>query len=762
MNTTVAQPGSAAFPLDPVPSSEPRLESAKKAQEIFWNMHRAAMGRNAYGAYLQGLADGNQPHRQSTLRQSGQGWRANFSTNEAKAYKDAAKTPYYDLFASGPTYCEISTEKRGQLDPQTASGIITEEFHKMLSNWPGFDLNVWQMLDDFVAFGRGWLYWPNDSWKFKRVPWFKVRFPDGTGVDPDEWSLITIEHDFDPVTLNSYIRDESAAKQAGWNIDQVRKAILNACPVDPNASEDVMEVQKVIRDQDIGLMYKGNVVMAASVFVREWDGTWSRMIVETGKTQPTEGTLGDKDWLYYKRGIADNIHELMAPFLFEVENGSVNGLGGLLRDVADQIKIKNRLLCEVVNNAFLRSTIVMQAGQASSRIKGGLITVGGGVTIVPEGLAIQNSSIMGDIDAALVVNDVIGRNVEKNTGVFRAEPEKPSGNPEPLGTTQMRFAAATVLCNSAVNRFQTQLDWMLFETYRRAVKEMPKSTDATVKCAQAFQKRCRDRGVSEEQLRNPQTVRAIRVIGNGSPAMRQQLTAELTSFLPVLGLGQRGMKNFAKMIVASRGGQATVDRLLPMEDEADLPSEQDREALQENASIKIGSPVLVIENDDHAVHLRRHFEASFAAMGAVQQGGPAAEAAAFVQGALPHIVEHIKLLQNPSIQKDAVATMRELQSMFSQLMSAMQDAQPDPEASQQAMNDIQIRQVETTAKIADRNRKTEAAIQDKATKTQASLSMQQAQADQRMSIADAEAIAKIIRESQASAAKARNGAVSKE
>lgn len=758
MNMTSPDTGSATYALDAVPSNKPRLESAKKAQEIFWNMHRAAMGRNAYGAYLQGLADGNPPYRQSTLRQSGQGWRANFSTNEAKAYKDAAKTPYYDLFASGPTYCEVVTDKRGQLDPQTASGIITEEFHKLLSSWPGFDMNVWQMLDDFVGFGRGWLYWPTDSWKFKRIPWFKVRFPDGTGVDPDEWSLLTIEHDFDPVTLNSYIRDKGAASSSGWNTARVEKAILDAAPIDPTSADDVMEVQKQIRDQDIGLMYKGNVVRAASVLVREWDGSWSHMIVETGKTASTDGgTLGEKDWLYYKKNVADKLCELIAPFMFEVENGSVNGLGGLLRDIADQVKIKNRLLCEVVNNGFLRSTIIMQAQTASSRIKGGLVTVGGGVTLIPEGLAIQNSTIIGDINAALTVNEVVGRTLEKNTGVFRAEPEKPSGNPEPLGATQMRFAQATVLSNSAVNRFQTQLDWMLFETFRRASQDFPKSQDSGIKAALAFQKRCRDRGVSDEQLRNPRSVKAVRVIGNGSPSSRQQLTAELTSFLPVLGLGQRGMRNFAKMIIAARGGQSTVDRLIPMEDEADLASEQDREALQENTSIKVGSPVLVIENDDHMVHLRRHFEACFAAMTAVQQGGPPADAAAFVQGAMPHIVEHIQMLRNPQQQKEAVETLKQLQSMFSQLVSAMQEAAPDQEATQQAMNEIQIMQAETAAKIADRNRKTEAQIQDKTARTMSSMQLQKMQAEQRMNLDAAKTMSEIIRSAQVGVTKNGSG-----
>lgn len=737
------------FPVSLEPNNKPRLDDATKAQQIFWMMYEANKGRNSYGAFLQGLADGNPPYRQSKLAQTGQGWRANFSLGEAKAIKDTAKTPYYDLFQSGPTYCEVRTAVADQLSVDDASAIITEEFHTMLQNWPGFDLNFWQMLDDFVGFGRGWLYWPTDTWMFKRVPWWKVRFPDGTGVDADEWSLFTIEHNFDPVKLNSYIRDEEAARAAGWNIERVRKAIEKAAPINPNAADDVMEFQKMVRDQDISLAYEGATVQAASVYVKEWDGSWSLMIVETGKGVNTENAaLNSKDWLFYKRNKAKDVREVLASFMFEVENGSVNGLGGILRDTADIVKTKNRLMCSVVDNTFMRGTIIMQAQTASSRVKGGLVTVGGGVTLVPEGLAIQNSTIMGDIEGGLVVNDAMGREVERNTGVFRTQQEKPKGNPEPLGATQLRFAQSTVLSNSAVNRFQTQLDWMFAEVYRRAIVEYPASSkDKAIKMARTFMKACQDRGVTRKQLEDLEYVRAVRVIGNGSPAMRQQLTTEIAQFIPILGLGQRGLKNFSKMVIASRGGQEMVDRLLPAADEADLPSEQDREALQENTSIKVGSPVVVIENDDHIVHLKRHFEASFAAIQAAQQGGPVDEAAAFLQGALPHMADHIQLVRNPNEQKQAMQAYKQVEQAFGQIVQAIQANQVDPQQQQEAMTTMQLKQMETQAKIQNQQLKTQAGIQDKAQKTQASIAMQQAQLAQQMALADASTAAQIQRES---------------
>lgn len=749
--TIIDSAEASGFPLPPPPATgtlpASRLTSATQALAIYWSLHQSNKARNSFGSYLQGVADGNPPYRQSSLRNKGQGWMANFSTLEAKARKDTAKTPYYDLFSSGPTYAEVNTKIDDKISADDASGVITSEFHTMLKRWTGFDLNFWKMLDDFVGFGRGWLYWPDmDSPRFKRVPWWRVRFPDGTDVDPETWETFTIEHIFNPVNLNAYIRDEESARDEGWNPEQVRKALAGACQKDPNSSEDAMMVQQMIRDQDIGLMYRSNTVQAASVYQKEWDGTWSRMVIQTDQQPSKEKQLKSGDWLYYKKSVAQDISQLLAPFIFEVETGSINGLGGLLRDITDQVKVKNRMRCSQVDNAFLRATILMQAQNASSRVKGGLITVGGGVTLIPEGMAIQQSSIVGDIQSTLLVDEAMSRDLDVNTGIFRPQQEKPSGNPEPLGTTQLRFAQSSVLTNSAVNRFQIQMDWLLKEVYRRSVQDLPNSSDPGIKAALEFQKRCMARGVTRKQLENPESVTAFRIIGNGSPGMRQQLTGELASFLPILQLGQRGLKNFARMIIAARGGQSTVDKLMPPEDEADLPSEQDREAMQENTSIKVGSQVIVIENDDHLVHLRRHFEAGFGALQAAQQGGDLAEAAAFIQGVLPHIGEHIQLLMNPQQQKIAAETAGHLEQGLQQLVQAIEQQQQGQERQQQVMSDIELKAAATQASIADKQAKTQAGIQEKALKTQQALAINAAKAQQSMGIADASTAANILRQ----------------
>ncbi len=576
------------------------------------------------------------------------------------------------------------------------------------------------------------------------MAWWKVRFPDGTNVDPSRWDLFSTQHNFNPVTLNGFIRDESAARAAGWNPERVRIALNHPTPYDPQTSQDQMSVQQMVKDQDIQLMYRSSTVQAASIYVREFDGTWSRMIVETG-TAANDTDLGIGDWLFYKRGVANSIHELIAPFIFEVETGSINGLSGILQLITDTVRVKTRVLNEQINNTFLRSTVCLQAQNASARVKSGLITVGGGVTLIPEGMSVQPSTIVGDIQSTMVLGETLSRELDVNSGVFRPQMEKPTGNPEPLGTTQLRVAQASVLTNSAVNRFCQQLDWFYTEILRRVIAPQSGSHPAA-KAARAFQAAIKERGVTAKQLKSA-TIKATRIIGNGSPAMRTQLTTELAQLVPLLNLGQRGRDALARSLIAARGGQAMVDLLKPIADLQQVPTSQDREALEENACVKIGAPIVVVENDDPIVHLQHHFEAAQSALQSVQQGAPPHDAAAFVQDILPHIQQHMQTLQRKEDIKSATQMFKQLQQGLKKLLTAIQQATPDPQAQQQTMSDIQLKQLDTQARIQDRNVKTQAQLQTHAAKAQQGMAIEAARAHQKLAIDDATAAARIRRES---------------
>lgn len=658
-----------------------RLNSAAQAQDIFWTLHEASLPRLQRVAVIQGNFDGNPPYNPKKRRDLGMAWMPNFNTLEGASRLESAKTPYYDLLSSAPLYADCGTRVRTEtVDSASASRSRSEHFDALLRTYKSLPNEFWTMFNDYIGFNKGFLWFPRpDSWHFKRLPWHRVLFPDGTSTDPEEWELFCIEHRWTPSRLFSFTKNEGAAKAMGWNISQVWKAIRSAAPADiRNTYQDPMELQKAFRDQELWLSAKIGVIQSASVFVKEFDGTWSQIMVETTmnpernpRTQgsPTsmveretskaiasyegEGVLASTDWLLNKRAVAKSIYQIMCPFIFETGDGSVNDLNGLGKKIISVSQATDRLVNETVGSAMMQSSIVLQAVSGAAQAKSSLVQFGGGVCVLPSGFTVQNGTIFGNLEAPLAVSTDLRNRLDTNTGIYRPQFEKPRGNPETATAAQLRFSQGTVLTTSAVNRFYTQLDNFLAEVYRRATLPTPATGESEAqRAARDFRASCKSDGLSDKQIDDlqPSLIRAVRSLGNGSPMMRQQAMSALAQYVPFMG--PRGLNNWLIDSIAAFAGPSAVSRYRPIEDQHSEPTQAMREAVSENNDMQTGAQVLWLESDDHEQHAKVHLTAAQGAVQAVLEGGAdPAMPFTFLQIAMPHIVQHIAKVPREQVRK---------------------------------------------------------------------------------------------------------------
>lgn len=730
-----------------VPKS--RLNSATTASALFGTWWDSAQPRFEKGAIIYGIFDGNPPFSRSKRRVQGQSWQPNFSTLEAQSRKDAAKAPYYDLFSSVEHYANAITTKDNPdgLDSSSASRKTTVLFHKMLKRWNAFDLAMWVMLDSFIGFNKGFFWWPNeDSWRFRNVPWNRMFFPEGYSVDIDEWEEFGILHEF-PVTKLWEMCDSGLA---GWNQEAVIKCIRNAVP--QWKDDDPISVQRRLKESVYEPNAIGRTVCAASVFAKEFDGSWTRMMVPFDRgtrTAPThyenesqmerqmrqrkreyeETKLGEDDWLFYKQNIGEELSHVIAPFFFEVNDGSLNALEGLGKKISPLMQAKDRLACGIVGNAIMRQQILLQGQTASSTPKAGLVQIGGGIAYIPAGYQAQTSQIFGDIEGSLAVNNDFDRRLDTNTGIYRPQFEKPQGNPESATAASLRFGQATVLSNSAVNRFEMQLDLFFFEIFRRAVKEdLPNDKkDKGIQEALRFQKELKKAGVSRKQIEDILENRAItatRPIGNGSPIMRQQSVQNMSPIVPYLG--QRGLNQWLKDFTAAFGGFSKVEAYFPKEDEQDEPSFSDWEANNENNDMQQGAQPLFTGEQDHETHAIRHLMAGFGAIQAVQQGADPTTAFLFLQIALPHIAEHAQKIPRESKRKQIEQGMQQLQKGFNAVQKAVEQQRDQRQQQSNLTFDQQLSMQETRFKLDERAAKTNQQLQQKAQKFEQDQTLEEA------------------------------------
>lgn len=733
-----------------------RLTSAKQAEDIFWLLKDAAAPRQQRAATTAGMFNGNAPYNPQKMRQRGEAWMANFSSLEGPSRLENAKTPFYDLLTAANLYADCETRVSTETLPAAeATRIRSEHFHTMLQSYPAFHMAWWEMLHGFIGFNKGFLWWPRaDSWHFECLPWQKVYFPDATGINVEKWNCFALEHSWTVEELWGFVKDEGAAKAAGYNVKQVIKAIRSAVPRDIASNDDPMALQQALKNSELHTSMASRTVQAASIFVKEFDGTWSRMMVTTesrtgdsskGSARPMSpleahdyqrgeagiepdgkrrSRLKDGDWLYYKQDIGDNIFQIICPFIYEAEDGGINTVGGLGRRILSQMQFKDRMLCGQANNVLLGNCIILQAQTGGAHTKQGVVQIGGGVVTLPPGYVVQQSSIVGNVEQTLAVNMDLDRRLDASTGTYRPQFEKPSGNPETATAAQQRFAQATVLSNSAVLRFYVQADKFYDECYRRATLEVPSASKLPAHvAAREFQEACREDGLSKKQIedRKPGFIRAMRTIGNGSPVMRQQTAGALAQVVPFLG--PRGLDQWKEMYVSAYAGQQGVGRLLPKEDRNQVPTRDDYDAVGENADFQTGGQVLFADWQDHEAHARTHLAAGVAAIQAAGQGADPATPFAFLQTMMPHAAQHIQKIGRKSVRDELQAAYKQLAQGAKQVeqaaMQQMKQAQDAQGKQAEGMSEIQLKMAELNLKVQE---------------MQAKMALQKQEADQKMAL----------------------------
>lgn len=594
-----------------------RISDPDQAQGIVAYLIEANRERLRKEAQQKGMFDGNAPYNAFKIKAAGRSWEANFNTMEGKARKASAKVPYYDIFSGARTYCEIETGFGDDSDRVRWSRIMTEEMDLMAKQWIGFSFNMWTMLDDFIGYGKGFLFHQDPfRWRFRKVAESRVLVHDGVDCDIEEGlEMLCLLQDFKAHELWRYIKDEKTAKETGWYRDEVIEAIRLATPdTETDPWDDPVVIQQRLKDCDLYVTSRPAIIKTARLYVREFDGKISEQIVlKYGKSENSNNLAA---WLYQKIGRYNDFSEVIHPFFFEMEDGSWHGTSGLGKDIFAQMCVKDRLTCSSINSAMMRGALILQAKTPSAMKNAGLQMIGNAI-VVPPDVLVQSSQVLGDIESQLAVNQALEGMVDSNTGVFRPRMDKPSGNPEPLGSTQLRMAQSNVLSSSAVDRFLKQEDNLYFEVVRRAMAPQH-GNDISAKTAREMQKRCLDRGVPQEALDNIRSVRASRTLGNGSIVMRQNALVSLAPFSA--RWPESGRQNFDEDVVEAFADANKVDRYIPVADKEQLPNDHMEMALLENGNLRTGSPVTWTPTQNNMIHAQTHLEAMGNAADSLTQG----------------------------------------------------------------------------------------------------------------------------------------------
>lgn len=712
-----------------------RMESAEATRSrISRLIHADAEGRSQRRALVKGLVDGNPPYKAAALRKAARSDACNVNWRIAEAYLASAIGAFYDLYNEAPTYATIQLEGTNSYQSEDWSGIVTEEFHRLMKEDRSWDYTVQTSLHDMVLYGVGPLVFTDHyDWRCKAVPAKDLLVPDRATADITTWEEAVVLCSYLPHQLYRYIVHESAASQEGWNVAATREAIISAHPKSQSGGQyrHWEWHQDQLKTRSYAYSADSNMIDVAHYFIREFpdeehpEGAITQLIV----LSPESNAEAQEQYLYKMPKRYSSWEQFMHPMYYDNMGGglhhAVTGMGVKMYSGMD---FQNRLLCNLADKSFAPKILLRptsgQADQALSIVKLG------DYGKVPAGFEALQLPVGSFIEEGLMMNREIGQTIAANLSSYRQNLQKMEGNPLTATEVQQKASEQARLGKTQLNRYYNQLDWLYSEKYRRAVHAVTDMYSGG-KEALAFQKRCKARGVPLEALKKVRVVQANRVVGEGSQFTRQM---SLEFLLGIVGmLPQSGRDNLVADVIASRAGQFAVQRYFPRKHEDPKQKDQAAFAMVQIGAMKDGVPAIVTETQDHLLFAQLFLNASQEGMMSVGQGGNPAEVIRFVELAGTAIAQHLEMMRGDKSREQEVKLIEKqlgkLGKMVDQLKEQMMKQAQEQEQARQQQDRVMSEEERKNFQVAQEDRRRNVKVAQDSQRKNIKLSQQLAHAE---------------------------------
>ena len=707
---------------------ETRLKDVKSAVGLFATLLKADEKSAVNRARIDSMFDGAAPYSQSQLAASGQGLKTNLNFGEAQRLLDISLSAYVDLYSSLERLVEVKSTTGEKSEQGPKEDVVAEELTNLFRRWPEFHSSYLRLCTQFIKHGVGIAYFDSpDDWKFRVGGFADILIPRQSPASENGIDIAIGRRQYHLHELYHFIKNEKAAKSVGWNVDEVKRVMLDNVKTSGRSYQsgttysDYEALQAEIKNNDLYTGIQNPTVDVLHYWVREMDGSVSHYI--SAETSP-------KDFLYKKVSRYASPEQAYIFFSYGVgSNGTYHSVRGLGQRIFSHVQTSNRLRCQQIDGAMLGSAVMIQPENQRSldelqfTFYGAYAVMSPNVRIVEKaipnlGTAVQPA--LQDLSQQLALNtDTIS-----TYGPNQGSPYK----------NQMQVVAdmdvATRISGSTLNLFYASWTRLMREMVRRVVQT--KRPDAAIK---DFFARCEKRGVDADFIKklDVEQTKAVRSIGNGSYANRLVALRELQGISGQFD--DVGRRNLTRDIVSTRVGHDLADRYVPAQD-SERPTVDTKIAYLENQQLQQGQPVPVVSSELHGQHLQLHvpllqqiIEAIDGGQADPQQALPAlqalyqhiSETAQFAAGdpALQATVAQTK--QVLQYAEEAINnTMKALEKIQREQAENMQEGAGQPQASeidmklQKAQVDMQIAQQKAELDMAIKQRKfdQEQAIRD--------------------------------------------------
>jgi hypothetical protein len=729
-----------------------RLKDAKAAYGIYRHLLDADLIASSQRVKVQAMLDGEAPYNAETLRNLGQSYRSNLNFLEAQADLEYALSAYSDLVNGVPQIAEIKTKYGDENQRGIYGSIISEEFDRVLrKDWDEFFYNQQRLSHEFVAYGVGFAFFEDDTdWRWKVAGLKDFFVPRGVAASDTRFEFCCARRSYYAHELYQYIKDPKVARQVGWDVEETRRAIINAVPVDTAGVRlDWEEIQVMLKDNDLSLSYARSAeIQTVHYYIQEFDGTITHAIgLRDGS---------NLNFLYRKDSRFSTINEALVLFTYGIgTNGTLHSIRGLGYKIYPHIQVTNRLRNAIIDSTLLSTSLMIQP-QTMDDLQNLTIAYNGPMAILPPNLNIVDRTQPNLSGNALPIAQELTTIRRNNTGSYAPQSVDTGSGERTATEVNAQLEKEAVLSTQAQNYYYVPWGKLLKEQFRRLSRRNWTQDEPGAAVALAFHRRLKERGVPLEALKEVYDVTPLKAVGYGSAQARLLAFNEFMQMLPMLD--ETGRANVIRDRVAVRVGYDQVDRYAPSKAVAPRLPIDGKIAELENDSMQSGRSVTVQPNENHAVHLQVHGMDAARFLQALDQNAvPPVEAFKYLSLQTPHMSQHLQAIKGDKTREVAYGQIKSLlnkmnqavQSLGNQIAKAQKDQQEAMAKAQQQqfeqamkmqIDDVQAKaQADYAAKLA--KVQADAAIQQESSRTR--LRLKEEEAKQRMALRDAQTAQKL-------------------
>lgn len=606
-----------------------RITSPEALRQIHQQFCNDDMDSSANRAKVQDLIDFVPPLDPAELEKRGQSDRFNVNWGLVSSMVNEAVGAYLDIWSSPEEVVNIVLHKDVDVDMKRYwEGVLSSEFTRMMRAWNGSMPRMLMLSGKFVTHGVG-ITWFDDP----RTIFFNVSGLDDFKFDAmaqasvDDIEVCTVSRELSPVEIFSKIEDNMDEEWVeGWNVEQVKRAILNARRRD-TYGEDEWDFERLSRSIKANRFNAANRLKSVPVIwgvVKELDGRISLYATTKDLGKNSDEYIDEeqpKAWLYRKRYAFDSFEEFMQIFQFSTGNGNeiytIRGLAYFLYEAgqADNM-LRNTLLSAARSNSIPVYTV--ESGiEAADDLQ--FVDVGHAL-IAPASLKSLPTT------HAIPLDKSVGFALDSNQRIL----DRHSGglansslvsNPS-ARRTEMQVAAELEhmgkMLSFAISLYYPAYDLLMRELVRRAFTATQENEQAK-RLVKDMKKRCLDMGVPEEIFSKIDyaATSAKRVTGAGSRNSRVTMFTQLTQFYPEMDA--IGQQFFAHDMAREIAGAEASERYFG------IPQQRrdhiDQSLIQlENARLIEGDFLDPIDGENKMLHLQGHLAEMEEGLQGVDQG----------------------------------------------------------------------------------------------------------------------------------------------